>query len=46
MVIVNDNMRNGKSYNGNTLKFGITVENIDYIVKLPKEALSIYTAIR
>ena len=43
MVIVNDNMRNGKSYNGNTLKFGITVENIDYIVKLPKEALSVYT---
>ena len=30
MITVNDNMRNGKLYNGNTLKFGITVENIDY----------------
>jgi len=39
-----DNYRNHKAYNGNTEKFGITIQNTDYIVKLPKKAgdLSIY----
>lgn len=38
--IVKDNMRNTKSYDGNTLKFGITVNNIDYIVKMQKDTIS------
>lgn len=33
-----DNYRNNKAYNGNTEKFGITIHNTDYIVKLPKQA--------
>lgn len=39
-----DNYRNNKAYNGTTEKFGITIHNTDYIVKLPKQAedLSIY----
>lgn len=34
--IVQDNMRNERKYDGVTLKFGITVENKHYIVKLMK----------
>lgn len=36
MIVVKDNMRNNKQYNGNTYKFGITVNSEDYIVKYPK----------
>lgn len=43
MFVVLDNMRNNKVYNGNTLKFGISYNDTDYIVKLPKEPLSVYT---
>ena len=32
-----DSMRNNKTYGGTTLKFGITVDSIDYIVKFPKD---------
>ena len=43
MFEVNDSMRNNKFYDGNTRKFGITVNNIDYIVKFPKKNnLSVY----
>jgi hypothetical protein len=38
--VVNDNMINGKSYDGNTFKFGITVDKQDYIVKLQKDTIS------
>lgn len=34
MFEVLDSMKNGKFYNGVTEKFGITVNNVDYIVKL------------
>lgn len=34
-----DSIRNNKHYNGNTLKFGITYDNADYIVKFPKNTL-------
>lgn len=42
MVHILDNMKNGKAYDGNTVKFGISLNNYDYIVKFPKEPLSIY----
>lgn len=38
--IVYDYMRNNKAYDGNTLKFGITVDNEDYIVKYAKDTVS------
>lgn len=38
--IVTDSMRNNKQYDGKTLKFGITDNNDDYIVKLPKDTIS------
>ena len=38
--IVLDSMKNTKKYDGNTLKFGITVSGIDYIVKLQKDTIS------
>ena len=38
--IVTDQVRNGKTYDGKTLKFGITVDNINYIVKYAKNAIS------
>ena len=42
--IVTDGMINDKKYDGNTLKFGITVSKQDYIVKLPEESLaSVYS---
>lgn len=43
MLIVKDNMRNGKSYDGNTPKFGITMNGLNYIVKVPKNDDSVYT---
>ncbi len=34
---------NGKTYNGNTRKFGITIDHVDYIVKFPKDDdMSVY----
>lgn len=40
---VTDDMRNTKIYNGNTVKFGITVQDADYIVKFPKgNDMSVY----
>ena len=38
--IVDDTMRNNKSYDGNTYKFGITFENDNYIVKTAKDNIS------
>lgn len=38
--IVQDYMRNTKRYDGNTLKFGITVDNTDFIVKGTKDSIS------
>lgn len=37
---VDDSMRNSIEYDGATLKFGITVNNENYIVKLPKKNIS------
>lgn len=43
MFVVNDLYRNGKFYNGNTYKFGITYSGTDYIVKYPKgDDMSVY----
>lgn len=40
---ITDEMRNGKIYNGNTAKFGVTIKGVDYIVKLPKDRdMSVY----
>lgn len=36
MIVIKDDMRNNKQYNGNTYKFGITVNNTDFIIKYPK----------
>ena len=33
---ITDDMRNGKTYDGNMFKFGITLKNVDYIVKSAK----------
>ena len=42
--VVQDYMKNNKSYDGNTLKFGITFEKNDYIVKMSKDTItSIYS---
>lgn len=42
--LVTDDMKNEKYYNGTTAKFGITVNNIDYIVKFAKDnELTCYT---
>lgn len=38
--VVQDYMKNNKAYDGNTLKFGITVGNEDYIVKHAKDTIS------
>lgn len=32
MIVIDDSMKNGKSYNGNSRKFGITLGGDDYIV--------------
>lgn len=42
MIIVQDSWRNKKVYDGTTRKFGVTLNNIDYIVKLAKDDLSAY----
>lgn len=36
MIMINDSMRNNKQYDGNSPKFGITVNKNDYIVKMAK----------
>lgn len=38
--IVTDKMRNKKAYNGQTPKFGITIDNVDYIVKFRGNSMS------
>ena len=44
MLEITDSMRNNKFYDGNTRKFGITIDNVDYIVKFPKEGnFSVYS---
>lgn len=44
MFEVVDSMRNYKSYDGKTPKFGITVDGTNYIVKVAKkDSLSVYT---
>lgn len=42
MIYIGDNLRNGKIYNGNTLKFGVTLQGVDCIVKFPRESLSVF----
>lgn len=43
MLDISDIRPNGKSYNGNTKKSGITYNGIDYIVKFPKsDDMSVY----
>lgn len=34
---ITDILRNNKIYDGNNKKFGITIDSVDYIVKLPKK---------
>lgn len=42
--IVRDNFKNSKIYDGNTLKFGITIDGEDFIVKSGKNSItSIYS---
>lgn len=38
--VVTDNMRNIKTYDGNTYKFGISIDGEDFIVKLAKDSVS------
>lgn len=43
MFVIDDSMINNKNYNGNTRKFGITYNGVEYIVKFPKgNDLSVY----
>ncbi len=43
MVEITDSMRNNKNYNGNTRKFGVTLNGVDYIVKFSKNNdMSVY----
>lgn len=43
MIDISNVQDNGKSYNGNTRKFGITVNGVDYIIKFPKDNdMSVY----
>lgn len=44
MLEITDSMRNGKMYDGNSAKFGITSNGVDFIVKMSKKGgLSVYT---
>lgn len=44
MIVITDEMRNGKMYDGNSAKFGITIDGIDYIIKMSKKGgMSVYT---
>ena len=43
MLEITDSMRNGKIYDGTTLKFGVTIADKDYIVKLGTADLSVYS---
>lgn len=38
--LITDNLKNKKEYDGNTFKFGITVDKEDYIAKFAKDSLS------
>ena len=42
MICIDDSMRNGISYDGKTIKFGITLDGKNYIVKTGKGDLSVY----
>lgn len=43
IINVTDSLKNNKTYNGNTRKFGITINNKDYIVKFAKDNdMSVY----
>ena len=37
MIVITDNMRNGKMYDGNSAKFGISLSGVDYIIKMSKK---------
>ena len=37
MINIQDSWRNCRSYNGTTAKFGITLNEVDYIVKMPSD---------
>lgn len=41
LIKVTDTMLNKKSYDGNTLKFGVTINGKDYIVKLAKQGQNV-----
>lgn len=44
MIVITDNMRNGKMYDGNSAKFGISLSGVDYIIKMSKKGgLSVFT---
>ena len=44
MIIINDNLKNGYEYDGKTKKFGIIVDNKNYIIKFAKNgSCSVYT---
>lgn len=44
VININDNQRNGKIYDGNTRKFGVTINNRDFIVKFAKKNdMSVYS---
>ena len=44
MLIISDNLKNGYEYDGKTKKFGITVDNKNYIIKFAKNgSCSVYT---
>ena len=41
VITVHEYSVHGKTYNGTTRKFGISINGTEYIIKLPKEPLSI-----
>lgn len=43
MVNIDNLKLNGKTYNGNSAKFGVIYKGVDCIVKLPKEVMSVYS---
>lgn len=44
LVLITDSMKNNRTYDGNTKKFGITINNKNYIIKMQKKgSLSVYT---
>ena len=44
LVLITDSMRNNRTYDGNTKKFGVTMNNKNYIIKMQKKgSLSVCT---